>query len=262
MNDPQTATKIVWLTDLHYGGDPEYFRCDPAVRLEAALETILRDHRDAAACVISGDVTNDGGIEVYRALAGRLSVLQMPILPIPGNHDNRGWLRSAIPLPEGAMQDFVQYRARCGEVDVICLDTLVPGEHGGALCTRRMAWLKQALAEDADRHVLVFMHHPPFALGIPMMDQIRCADGDAILDLLADAGTVRHLCCGHVHRPTSGAIRGVPFSTLRAVSFQAPPPWPAWGWDSFVPAAETPQIGVILTNGRDVVIHALDLKAQ
>jgi 3',5'-cyclic AMP phosphodiesterase CpdA len=259
MPDLDLSTKIIWLTDLHFGGDPDYFRCDPVARLEAAIAMIQAEHTDAVACVISGDLTNDGDPQVFSSLAGQLSALPMPLLPIPGNHDNRDWLRAALPLPDGAMEGFVQYRVPCGDVDVICLDTLIPGESGGELCPQRMAWLEKALAQDPDRPALVFMHHPPFSLGIGVMDQIRCANGDALLDLLAGSSKVLHLCCGHVHRPTSGTARSVPFTTLRAVSFQAPPPWPTWGWDSFAPPDETPQIGVVLTDGRDVVIHALDL---
>ena len=252
-------TKIVWLTDLHIGAHWEGSNIDLARNLAQIVRMIRRYHSDAAACVISGDLTESGGEAEYDALTALLSDIQVPLLAMIGNHDRRDALMSAFPPPGRALEGFQQYRVDVGGLSVIALDTHIPGEPGGMLCETRRAWLADELARTPDTPVLVFMHHPPVELGLPMLDAMRCADGEEILDLMAGAGNVAHLFCGHVHRPTSGVARGVPFATLRAVSMQAPPPWPAWDWEGFKPVDEMAQMGVILADQRDVVIHALDL---
>jgi hypothetical protein len=92
-------------------------------------------------------------------------------------------------------------------------------------------------------------------LGLPMQDGARVREGAALLDLLAAHGGVRQLCLGHVHRPISGCVRGIPFTTMRSVLYQAPPPRPAWDWSSFRPAAEAPALGVVTVEGQDVAIQ-------
>ena len=49
----------------------------------------------------------------------------------------------------------------------------------------------------------------------------------------------------------------MPFATMRAVSYQAPAPQPAWTWEQFAPAAEAPNLGVITTAGADVNLQYL-----
>ena len=55
-----------------------------------------------------------------------------------------------------------------------------------------------------------------------------------------------HLFMGHVHRPCSDVIHGIPYVTMGAVSFQAPVPRSAWTWDSFEQAQKAPRLGVIV----------------
>mgnify|MGYP005989001347 CR=1 FL=1 len=80
-------------------------------------------------------------------------------------------------------------------------------------------------------------------------------NADAFLDLIACHGNVRHLFMGHVHRPTSGAVRGIPFATLGSLAFQAPQPRPAWDWDTFEAPREAPQYGVVLIEDGNVVVQ-------
>jgi len=88
-----------------------------------------------------------------------------------------------------------------------------------------------------------------------MQDQVQNNYGDKLLDLLCAAPNVRHLFFGHVHRPISGSFRGMNFTALQSTAIQAPLPYPAWGWDSFIPAEEAPAIGIIQTSDDSVIVH-------
>lgn len=243
------------MSDLHFVAEGLVQGHDPRKRLSLAVEYINAHHGDAAYCVVSGDLVDRGTAADYAAVARHLGRLAMPCLPMVGNHDVRDLLRASLPLPGAAMADFVQYGLRTDMAHIICLDTLTPGADGGSFCDERMDWLARTLSDAADTPAIIFLHHPPMDLGLPMQDQDRLHDGEALLDLLDAHGNVRQLCIGHVHRPITGTVRGIPFATMRAVLYQAPPPQPAWDWDSFKPAHEAPALGVLTVQGGDVQVQ-------
>lgn len=249
------SDKIVWMSDLHFAADSDVLGHNPRVRLARVVEHINAHHADAAACVISGDLVNRGTAADYAALADGLRALRVPVLPMVGNHDDRALLRQAFALPDGAMSGFVQYQVALPHRQLICLDTLDPGKDSGAFCDARLAWLEAALGEAAGKPVSIFMHHPPLALGLPMQDQDRLLEADGLRTVIARYEGPVHLCIGHLHRPITGTWAGRPFATMRSVLYQAPAPVPAWDWDSFAPAREDPQIGILTCDGEDVQLQ-------
>src|SRR5712664_2556784 len=75
----------------------------------------------------------------YEHLRRLLAPLAMPIFVIPGNHDAREPLRAAFAgdgyLP---VDGFLQFAIEDYSVRLVALDTLIPGEGGGLLCTERL----------------------------------------------------------------------------------------------------------------------------
>jgi len=51
--------KLVWLTDLHFDTAPAW-GVDLDARLNAAIDHIIAHQSDAAYCMVTGDLTNDG----------------------------------------------------------------------------------------------------------------------------------------------------------------------------------------------------------
>lgn len=247
--------KLIWLSDLHYVAEGLVQDHDPRDRLARAIDYTNTHHGDAAVCVISGDMVDRATPEDYAALAAQLSGLSMPYLPMVGNHDDRDLLRTHLPLPTNTMSDFVQYAVQVGDDLILCLDTLTPGEDRGSFCEARMAWLRDQLITHSGARISVFMHHPPMPLGLPMQDADRLAEGEAVLQMLQGHAGIGHLFLGHVHRPVSGAMDGMPYAALRSVLYQAPAPWPAWDWDSFAPAKEAPALGVVSFETGGIRVH-------
>ena len=248
-------TKLLWLSDLHFVAEGLVQDHDPRQRLASAVEHINAHHRDAEFCVVSGDLVDRGTVEDYCGVAAGLNRLAMPWLPMVGNHDDRALVRQHCPVPTGGMAQFIQYAVPADAARAVCLDTLTPGNDHGTFCAARLDWLGNVLAEDPDTPTLIFMHHPPMDLGLPMQDRDRLLKAEPLLDLLTRHKQVEQLCIGHVHRPIAGSVRGLPFATMRAVLYQAPPPVPAWDWESFRPAREAPALGVITLRGGGVQIH-------
>lgn len=243
-------TKIIWMSDPHFQNEGTIDGLDPRVRLDAAIRHANAHHSDADFAILSGDLVGDDIEGDYSALAGYLSKSALHIYPMMGNNDDRGGFRSHLSVPDDTMPDFIQFSLETSDGTVICLDTHKIGSHAGQFCDERQEWLDRVLSTCADRPAYIFMHHPPFVLGLPKQDEIRLEDEDAFWSVVSRHTNVKHLFMGHVHRPTCGSARGIPFATLGALSFQAPAPRPSWEWESFKPPKEAPHYGVIdISNG-------------
>lgn len=248
-------TKFVWLSDLHFVAEGTVQKHNPRKRLEAAISHINANHSDARFCVISGDMVDRGTEEDYAALGKALQSLQMPFYPMVGNHDNRELFRRHMPLPNNSMKEFVQFVIETDDAVLLCLDTLDFGVDAGDFCAERQAWLSEKLDQYTERPVLLLMHHPPMPLGLPMQDQDRMLDGLEFLEQIKERSNIVHMCIGHVHRPVTGTVYGIPFTTMRSVLYQAPPPRPAWDWTNFKPAQEAPSLGVVVMDESCVTIQ-------
>ncbi len=243
-------TKIIWMTDPHFQNEGLIGDLNPRTRLKAAIDHMNTHHADADFMVLTGDLVGDDIAGDYAMLATCLVQSTIPVYPLVGNNDDRAGFRAHLTLPGGVMNGFVQYAIDLPDARVLCLDTHMVGSHAGQFCAARQAWLHDHLT---DKPTYIFMHHPPMDLHLPKQDEIKLQEGDMFLDLIRDR--VQHLFIGHVHRPTCGTIRGIPFATLGALSFQAPAPNPAWDWDSFVPAQEAPHYGVLYIENGDVTLQ-------
>lgn len=228
---------------------------DPVLRLQSTIDHINTHHNDASFCMISGDMVNRETAEDYAALADYLKELRIPYYPMVGNHDDRELFRAHLPLPAATMKNFAQYTVNIDDSLIVALDTLKAGSSAGELCSIRMDWLQKAIQTSNALNIIIFMHHPPMPLGLPMQDIDKLDNGADFIDLIAGFSTIKYLCIGHVHRPITGSVRGIPFATMRSVLLQAPAPRPEWNWDTFTPAREAPGMGIVTVAGEDITIQ-------
>jgi Icc protein len=190
---------ILQLSDLHVGapaGDPD----GDLARAVAHVGTLgLRPD----AVLVSGDLTEHGDAAEYARVRELLEPLEAPVVALPGNHDRARELREAFPE-----------RAHEGVIRLVTLDSSRPGRDDGALGEEQLARLDADLAAGDDRPVLVALHHPPLATGMPFLDDIGLDPGDA--DRLG-AITARHrvarVVAGHVHMVTTGLLGTTPVLT-------------------------------------------------
>lgn len=246
------------MTDPHFLAEGLTQGINMRTRLTSAVDHINELHSDAEFCIISGDMVNQEADADYDALKEHLQRLKIPYFTMMGNHDDRLSHKKLFNLPENCMDEFIQYSIVTDEGLMICLDTHKSGEVAGEFCQKRLDWLKQTLDNAGDVPVFMFMHHPPMNLGLPIMDIIKNDNGEQLLDLIGQYSQVKYLFIGHVHRAIGGTVRGIPFSTMKGISFQAPPPVPDWNWDTFKPAEEAPAYGVVHFNKGDVNMQYIE----
>ncbi|HYH37143.1 MAG TPA: phosphodiesterase [Azospirillum sp.] len=215
---------IAQLTDPHIKGPGRLLarRVDTAALLAGAVAAVNALNTPPDVVLLTGDLVDAGRPEEYGLLREILQPLKAPVLPIPGNHDERGALAAAFTelpfLPRGGA--FVQYVVEDWPVRLIGLDTVVPGAAGGAMCAERLAWLDATLSEQPERPTVLFLHHPPFRTGIGHMDDFGFDGMDAFAAVVRRHPQVERALCGHMHRPIQRRWAGTLASTAPSTAHQ------------------------------------------
>lgn len=210
---------IAQISDLHVKapGVLAYGKVDTAAALERCIVELNRLMPRPDLVVISGDLADTPTKEEYDHLKELLAPLQIPFVAIPGNHDSRELMRAAFSdqayaKPAGALNQL----CRVGELDILLLDSSVPGQPHGLLDDETLAWLDLALSASFTRPAFLFLHHPPFRAGIGHMDVQNLRNADALSGLVRQHARVRLIAAGHVHRATASLFTGVASSICPA----------------------------------------------
>ena len=195
---------IAQITDCHVvePGELVADRVDSAAALERAVRQITELPTRPDLVVATGDLVNDGRATQYDRFQEIVAELTVPLIPVPGNHDDRAELRArfADVLPPGGPDDPIDHVVDLGPLRLVFVDTQVPGAVAGAITAAQVVWLDALLAERPDRATIVFQHHPPFATGIGFMDREAFTGADPYERMLARHPQVELVSCGHLHR--------------------------------------------------------------
>lgn len=179
--------------------------------------------------LLSGDLVDHGHADEYAMLSRLLAGLNVPVLAIPGNHDEREAFRGAFAgqswLPASGPINYVA--GDRGAVRIVALDVTLPGLHHGAVSEEGAAWLDRVLSAEPTRPTIVMMHQPPFDTGIPYMDLYSCREGQRLASVVARHPQVERILCGHVHRFMQLRFGGTSLctapSTTTAIALQLHP---------------------------------------
>ncbi len=138
---------------------------DTAAALERAVSALNDLIPAPGAAVLTGDLVESGEPEEYAHLRALLAPLQMPVFAIPGNHDAREPMREAF-IGDGYIpaQGFLNYVIEDYPLRLIALDTLIPGEGGGVLCSDRLHWIEAILARSSEFSAVISIARSTAAL--------------------------------------------------------------------------------------------------
>ncbi len=148
----------------------------------------------------TGDITHHGNMAVHKDLRARLDATGIPYAVIPGNHDENETLRAAFAdKPWMPASGFIHFVIELPPLRIICLDTTIPGQIEGTLCSERMAWLQAKLDEAPTAPTMIAMHHPAFRIGRPTSDARPFGNPKGFAELVAKYPNVSLVTAGHVH---------------------------------------------------------------
>ncbi len=253
--------KFIHVTDTHLvEPGTRLYELDPLERLEQCIADINRNHADAEFAIVTGDLAHAGKLPAYRALKAAFAKLGLKTHFMLGNHDDRRNFLEVFPESPRDANGFVQFSFDTANGRFVCLDTNEPDVPWGILCDARLAWLKAELARAGDMPVYLFMHHPPFPVGLKRMDEISLQQPEKFAAELNGRTNIRHLFFGHLHRPIAGSWRGIPMTTMRATSHQVALDFVI---ERVVPGShEPPAYAVVLADSDQTVVHFHDFLDQ
>jgi Icc protein len=205
--------RIAQISDLHIKppGVLAYGRVDTARALERCVAALNAFSPSPDFVVISGDLADTPNVEEYDYLKRLLAQLKLPFAGIPGNHDSREMMRAAFPsalyaLPSGPLDQKIEI----GGLDLLLLDSSVPGKPYGVLEAPSLQWLDNTLASTVDRPALLFLHNPHFIAGIWHMDRQNLQNANELAAIVCRHPRVQIVATGHIHRAALTMFAGRP----------------------------------------------------
>jgi 3',5'-cyclic AMP phosphodiesterase CpdA len=207
---PQKPVLIAQISDLHIKppGSLAYGRVNTAKALERCVATLNDFKPQPDLVVISGDLADTPTAGEYDHLKRLLEALKLPFVSIPGNHDSRELMRAAFPQNYAFPSGPLNQRVDAGPLDLLLLDSSVPGKPHGELDAPTLQWFEATLASSSDRPVVVFLHHPPFQTGIWHMDRQNLHNDAEFATIVKRHPRVQLIATGHVHRATLTMFAG------------------------------------------------------
>jgi Icc protein len=230
------SVRLLHFTDLHlFGAATARLRGIPTLEsATAALAHARARHWPPEAVLVSGDIVHDDP-RGYAQFQRLFAALGPPVLCLPGNHDDPDAMRRALDHPPFVTQGY----ADVGLWRIVLLDSVQPGQAGGALDASRLTALEEALAQAGERPELIALHHHPVPMGSRWLDQVALAEPDALFAVLDRHPGVRGIVWGHVHQSFDAQRNGVRLLATPSTCAQFRPRTEQFALDPLPPAYRT-----------------------
>jgi 3',5'-cyclic-AMP phosphodiesterase len=242
-----SVLRVIQFTDPHlYGSETETLR--GIATLPAFLRTFeVARARDwpVDAVLVTGDLVQDDA-QGYRHFRPIFGALEVPVLCLPGNHDEPEAMRRALrgkPFVTDGHLDLGAWR-------VVLLDSSVAGSAKGRLSRPALAALDAALSSADGRHALICLHHHPVAMGSAWLDQVGLENAAEFFDVIDRHKNVRGILWGHVHQSYDSLRKNVRLLATPSTCAQFLPHADDFAVDARPPAYRTLELrpdGSILT---------------
>ncbi len=212
--------KLLQFTDLHLFTTP-----DQSLRgvntydsWQAVIAHAQQHHADAAAILLTGDLSQDETLASYVVLNTTLAKFTVPIYWLPGNHDNAELLLEALTLPLIQSDKVIQL----GQWQIILLNSQLPNSSLGLLSTQEMNFLQQQLTSQAATPTLIALHHHVLPVGSDM-DSIMLDNAEEFLQIIESHPQVKAVVSGHVHQQWQQQEGNIQFFTTPSTCYQLTP---------------------------------------
>ena len=213
---------LLQLTDshLHSAQDAEMHGVNTLETFRSVLEHARNhSHWPPDAIVVTGDIVEDETRAGYERFRETLEAFALPVLCIPGNHDDPALMNEILTTPPFQLCGDV----KLGEWRVVLLSTFQQGKVEGRLGKERLARLDELLSRNPDEHVLICMHHQPLPAGSAWLDRYGLTDTQDFLETIDRHDQVRTVLWGHVHQASDRQRNNVRFLSTPSTCFQFMP---------------------------------------
>jgi Icc protein len=197
--DNQQIT-LIQITDTHIlddGVQPRSFEdFDTSESLKSVVTKIGTDENNADCIILTGDLVHEPGKNAYQKVADQLSPLTIPVMSLPGNHDDPQMMKYILGENGFDTGKLLNIGSRL----IILLDSRLENEHSGELTDTELEFLRTTLESNTDKHCLIALHHHPVSINSPWMDSMILKNADDFLNVIDDFNNVRGIIWGHIHQ--------------------------------------------------------------
>lgn len=197
---PLTAPPItvLQLTDCHILAEAKktMMGVDTEKYFLKVLAQAFADHAQFDLLMLTGDLAQDTCISSYQRLQQHLLALPIPVLCLPGNHDDLGLMQKLLN------QDNLSCDKQriLGNWQIICLNSQIEGQPGGFLSKNELTYLKLALQAHPGHYALIALHHHCTPTNSSWMDSMIVSNSNDLFSVLQDYPQAKVIITGHIHQ--------------------------------------------------------------
>lgn len=211
------AVRLLHLTDTHLLGDKQAKLRGvlPFATLQAVRAHADKHFPRVAGTLLTGDLVHDDP-QAYELVREAFSTSPTPVYCIPGNHD----------LPDAMYATLNEKPFNVAQVNVIgnwaiiLINTWIANAADGEINDEQLAEIDELLAEHAQRHALLCLHHHPIPVGSAWLDQVGLRDSSDFQACVARHANVRGVLWGHVHQSLDKLIGKVRYMSTPSTCAQ------------------------------------------
>jgi len=173
--------------------------------LTSVVQHCLASDWPADLVAVTGDLIQDDSAAAYQRFIELIGPLGLPVHCIPGNHDIRDFMRTAVSAPPF-------YYCDATEIEnwlIVGVDSCEAEGAGGAIDAGEYQRLDEAIESSDAEHVMVCLHHPPVKMGSAWLDTVGLDEPEEFFERIAASGKVRLAIFGHVHQEYDSEHHGV-----------------------------------------------------
>ena len=173
--------------------------------LQRVLDHVQSSEWAADIVAMTGDLIQDDSAEAYQRFCDLFSTLGLPIHCVPGNHDVRSLMQTALQRQMFHYCENVRLRSWL----IIGIDSCLAGDAAGEVKKNELKNLRSTLDTTDAPNVLICLHHPPLPVGSKWLDGVGLKNADVFLELICQYPHVRAAIFGHVHQAFDATHEGV-----------------------------------------------------
>lgn len=200
------SLKIVQLSDSHLPADPEKpYRGENA---DANLERVWKKARawGPDLVLLTGDLSEDASEASYERMA-RIIDARVPILALPGNHDEHEAMKEKFP--HGPWAGPLAWES--GNWLIVMTDSTAPGHVEGRFSESALMKIRAVMAKSERDHILLALHHQPVPVDAPWIDKYPLVEAEDFLGMVDSEPRIRCVLWGHIHHHFALERNGVLF---------------------------------------------------
>lgn len=266
---PETLLRFIHISDTHYA-PPDYerptSRIDPRQGVRVLIQQLNALPFTPDFILHTGDVAYDPYPEIYDEIRTIFAELKVPVRYVPGNHDHNGALQTVVM---GRAEPQIPYYAKevLNDVRLLYLDSndfAAAPPPAGYVSEAQIAWLRDELAADDPRPVVVAVHHPLQKTGSNEWFDVfmNTVNGDAVHEVLKTAADkVRGVFYGHVHQNISFLRDGVLYCSALSswTQFRA---WPGQDMETIHDLSSDPGYNLVTITREGTIIQQIRYKVE